>query len=246
MKEFNHFLLNLLLSPVAETMRDAVELARQDIKVAEADLAIVQAGAKQGDINAQAANLQRVKAQLEGEIVANQAEVARLNAQLVNEKAEKQAIIASRQAELRNASSQFKRYQQLAQEGVISESELDSRRLTVDKAQKAFAEAQASYNRTLDTVQQEIKQAQAIATQNKNTLQEQITEAVATLESVGEVRDVDVVKAQAEVDRAIASLRQTQEDLELSRVNAPTDGQIIKQDLRRYTIYSVYRLLKTQ
>jgi hypothetical protein len=45
---------------------------------------------------------------------------------------------------------------------------------------------------------------------------------------VGEVRDVDVVKAQAEVDRAIASLRQTQEDLELSRVNAPTDGQIIK------------------
>jgi HlyD family secretion protein len=206
----------------------AVELARQEVKVAEADLAIVQAGAKQGDINAQTANLQRVKAQLEGEIVANQAEVERLKAQLISEKAEKQAIIDSRQAEVRNAESEFQRYQKLAQQGVITESELDSRRLTLDKAQKALSQSQASYNRTLDTVQQQINQAQAIATQNKNTLQEQITEAAATLESVGEVRDVDVIKAQAEIDRAIASLRQAQEDLELTRVKAPTDGQIIK------------------
>ncbi|MGL5078274.1 MAG: HlyD family efflux transporter periplasmic adaptor subunit, partial [Waterburya sp.] len=206
----------------------AVELARQDIKIAQANLAIIQAGAKQGDINAQTANLQRVKAELEGEIVANQAVVARLQAQLVSETAEKQAIIASRQAELDNAENEFKRYQQLAQQGVISASELDSRRLTLNKAQKASAEAQAIYNRTLDTVQQEIKQAQAIATQNKNTLQEQISEEAAILESVGEIRDVDVVKAQAEVDRAIALLRQAQEDLELTRVNAPTDGQIIK------------------
>ncbi|MGL6343324.1 MAG: HlyD family efflux transporter periplasmic adaptor subunit [Waterburya sp.] len=206
----------------------AVELARQDIKIAQANLAIIQAGAKQGDINAQTANLQRVKAELEGEIVANQAVVARLQAQLVSETAEKQAIIASRQAELDNAENEFKRYQQLAQQKVISASELDSRRLTLNKAQKASAEAQAIYNRTLDTVQQEIKQAQAIATQNKNTLQEQISEEAAILESVGEIRDVDVVKAQAEVDRAIALLRQAQEDLELTRVNAPTDGQIIK------------------
>lgn len=206
----------------------AVELARQELKIAEADLAIIQAGAKQGDIKAQAANLKRVKAQLEGELAKDRAEIARLQAQLRTETSEKQATSDRLKAELDNAASEFKRYQQLAQEGVISESELDSRRLAVDTAQKAVAEAQASYNRTLGTLQQQINQAQAIALQNRNTLQEQILEAEATLDSIGEVREVDVIKAQSEVDRAIAALRQAEEDLELTNVKAPTDGQIIK------------------
>jgi HlyD family secretion protein len=206
----------------------ALEVARQDVKVAQADLAIIKAGAKQGDINAQVANLQRFKAELEGEIVANEAEVARLQAQLGTESLEKQATTERLQAELRNAASEFKRYQQLAQQGVISASDLDSRRLTLDTATTAVAEAQASYNRTRTTLQQQINQAQAIALQNKNTLQQQITAAEATLDSVGEVRDVDVIKAQAEVDKAIAALRQAEEDLELTKVKAPSDGQIIK------------------
>lgn len=206
----------------------ALEVARQDVKMAQADLAIIKAGAKQGDINAQVANLQRFKAELEGEIVANEAEVARLQAQLSTERLEKQAATERLQAELRNATSEFKRYQQLAQQGVISASDLDSRRLTLDTAKTAVAEAQASYNRTRTTLQQQINQAQAIALQNKNTLQQQISAAEATLDSVGEVRDVDVVKAQVEVDKAIASLRQAEEDLELTSVKAPSDGQIIK------------------
>jgi HlyD family secretion protein len=206
----------------------ALEVARQEVKVAQADLAIIQAGAKRGDINAQVANLQRFKAELGGEIVANEAEVARLQAQLGTESLEKQATTERLQAELRNAASEFKRYQQLAQQGVISASELDTRGLTLDTAKTAVAEAQASYNRTRTTLQQEINQAQAIALQNKNTLQQQITAAEATLDSVGEVRDVDVIKAQAEEDKAIATLNQAEEDLELTKVKAPRDGQIIK------------------
>jgi HlyD family secretion protein len=206
----------------------ALEVARQEVKVAQADLAIIKAGAKRGDINAQVANLQRFKAELEGEIVANEADVARLQAQLSTESLEKQATTERLQAELRNATSEFKRYQQLAQQGVISASELDSRRLTLDTATTAVAEAQASYNRTRTTLQQQINQAQAIALQNKNTLQQQISAAEATLDSVGEVRDVDVIKAQAEVDKAISTLRQAEEDLELTKVKAPSDGQIIK------------------
>ncbi|MEY2832738.1 MAG: hypothetical protein RLZZ574_1996, partial [Cyanobacteriota bacterium] len=159
----------------------ALEVARQEVKVAQADLAIIQAGAKRGDINAQVANLQRFKAELGGEIVANEAEVARLQAQLGTESLEKQATTERLQAELRNAASEFKRYQQLAQQGVISASELDSRRLTLDTATTAVAEAQASYNRTRTTLQQQINQAQAIALQNKNTLQQQISAAEATL-----------------------------------------------------------------
>jgi HlyD family secretion protein len=206
----------------------AVELARQEVKVTEADLAIVKAGAKQGAINAESANLTRVKAELEGELISNEAEVSRLQAQLRTESAEKQATRDRLKAELRNATSEFKRYQQLAQTGVISESELDSRRLKLDTAQAALVEANASYNRTFDTLQQQINQAQAVARQNKNMLQAQIKEAAATLESVGEVRSVDLIKAQAEVDQAIAALRQAEEDLELTKVKAPTAGQIIK------------------
>jgi HlyD family secretion protein len=206
----------------------AVELASQEVKVAEADLGIIKAGAKQGDINAQAANLNKVKAELAGEVVANEAEVARLQAQLRTESAEKQATRDRLKAELNNATSEFKRYQQLAQAGVIAESELDSRRLTMDTAQMAVVEAQASYHRTFDTLQQQINQAQAVAKQNKNTLQEQIISVASTLESVGEVRSVDLIKAQAEVAQAIATLHQAEEDLALAKVTAPSEGQIIK------------------
>ena len=206
----------------------ALELARQEVKVAEADLAIVRAGAKQGDINAQAANLNRVRAQLEGEIVADRAEIARLEAQLRTETIEKQATSDRAKAELNNAKSELRRYQALADDGVISESELDSRRLTVETARNNLAEAEASYDRTLTTLRQQIEQAQAVARRNKTTLEKQIIEAEATLDSVGEVREVDVIKAQANVDRAIAALRQAEEDLELTNVKAPNDGQILK------------------
>lgn len=206
----------------------AVELARQDVKVAEANLAIVKAGAKQGDIDAQAASVRRTQAQLQGEIAANKAEVARLQAQLLREQEQNQAEIERTTAELRNAESEFQRYEKLAMDGVISNSELDSRRLTLDTAQKRLAAAQANNNKSIDTLNESIKQAQAVAKQNIDTLEQQIQEAEATLSSVAEVRDVDVIKAQAEVNRALAALKQAQEDLELTKVNAPTDGQIIK------------------
>ncbi|AFZ34954.1 ABC exporter membrane fusion protein, DevB family [Stanieria cyanosphaera PCC 7437] len=206
----------------------AVAVAEQEVKVAEANLAVVKAGAKQGDITAQAAQVNRVKAELQGKLVTNDAEVARLQAQLRTETAEKQATIDRLQAELNNAQSDFQRYQKLAQDGVISDSELDSRRLKVDTAQKSLTEAQATYNRTLTTLQEQIKQAQAIAQQDRQTLQQQITEAEATLDSIAEVRDVDVIQAQAQLNKASAQLQQAKADFAQTYVKAPTDGQILK------------------
>ncbi len=206
----------------------AVEVARQEIKIAQADLAIVKAGAKQGELDASAANLKRIRAQLAGEIAADEAEISRLKAQLATEQAEKQAAIDRLNAELSNAESELKRYQKLARDRVISDSELDARTLAVDTAENAVLEAKASYDLTSRTLKQQIERAQAIAKQNQDTLQEQIVEAQATLDSVSEVREVDVIKAQAGVDRAIAALRQAEADLELTSVKAPTEGQIIK------------------
>jgi HlyD family secretion protein len=208
--------------------RAAVAVAEQEVKVAEANLAVVKAGAKQGEITAQAAQVNRVKAELQGKLVTNDAEVARLQAQLRTETAEKQATIDRLQAELNNAQSDWQRYQKLAQDGVISDSELDSRRLKVDTAQKSLTEAQATYNKTLTTLQEQIKQAQAIAQQDRQTLQQQIAEAEATLDSIAEVRDVDVIQAQAQLNKAIAQLQQAKADFAQTYVKAPTDGQILK------------------
>ena len=216
-----------ILDNYDRTLAD-VELAQQEIKVAQANLAVVKAGAKTGEIKAQAAAIARLEAQLNGEIAANKAEIARLEAQLITETAEREATISRLNAELRNAESEFQRYQTLAQEGVISESELDSRRLTVETTKERVTEAQATYNKTLTTLRESINQATAVDRQEINTLQKQITEAVATLDSIAEVRDVDVEVAQAEVGRSIAKLRQAEESLKLTQVKAPTDGQIIK------------------
>ncbi|MDJ0633924.1 MAG: ABC exporter membrane fusion protein [Xenococcaceae cyanobacterium MO_188.B29] len=216
-----------ILDNYDRTLAD-VELAQQEIKVAQANLAVVKAGAKTGEIKAQAAAIARLKAQLNGEIAANKAEIARLEAQLFTETAEREATISRWQAELRNAEREFQRYQKLAQEGVISESELDSRSLSVETAKERVTEAQATYNKTLTTLREEINQAKAVDIQEINTLQKQITEATATLERIAEVRDVDVEVAQAEVGRSIAKLRQAEESLKLTQVKAPTDGQIIK------------------
>ena len=177
-----------ILDNYDRTLAD-VELAQQEIKVAQANLAVVKAGAKTGEIKAQEAAIARLKAQLNGEIAANKAEIARLEAQLLTETAEREATISRLQAELRNAEREFQRYQKLAQEGVISESELDSRSLSVETAKERVTEAQATYNKTLTTLREEINQATAVDRQEINTLQKQITEATATLERIAEVRD---------------------------------------------------------
>lgn len=204
-----------------------VELAKQEVKVAEANLAIVKAGAKTGEITAQEATIKRIQAELRGEITANEALIARLEAQLRTETAEKQATIERLEAELAKAEIDLRRYTKLEADGVISESELESRRLDVDTATKRLTEAQAGYNRTLDTLEQQIRETKAISQQEIDTLEEQIAEAKATLDRIAEVRDVDVIRAQAEVDRAIAALKQAEENLKLSYVLAPTDGQIM-------------------
>ncbi|MDJ0901205.1 MAG: ABC exporter membrane fusion protein [Xenococcus sp. MO_188.B8] len=204
-----------------------LELAKQDVKVAEANLAIVKAGAKSGEITAQEATVKRIKAELRGELTANEALIARLEAQLRTETAEKQATIERLEAELAKAESDLRRYTQLEADGVISESELESRNLNVDTAAKRLVEAKAGYKRTLSTLEQQIRETRAISQQEIDTLEEQIAEAEATLDRIAEVRDVDVQKAQAEVDRAIAAFKKAEEDLALTHVKAPTDGQIM-------------------
>lgn len=177
-------------------LQDAVTQAKEEVKVTQTKLAQVKAGAKSGEITAQKATIARLQAENSTQIAAQKATIARL------------------QAELNNAKSEYQRNQNLYQEGAISASSRDSRRLTFQTAQQQLAEAQANLKRI------------------SSSGQEQINAAKATLDQIAEVRPVDVKAAQAEVDRAIAALKQAKTNLEQAYIRAPMVGQIIKIHVR--------------
>ena len=121
------------------------------------------------------AHLAQVKAGAKpGDIVAQKANVARIK------------------SELGNAEIEYRRYQKLHQEGAISASQFDSKRL-------AFS-----------------------------TIQEQLNQAKATLDSIAEVRSVDMQAAKADVKSAIVAVKKAKADLELTYVRIPRNGQILK------------------
>jgi HlyD family secretion protein len=175
-----------------ESLTVALKQAKQQVKVAQAGLAKVRAGAKRGEIAAQEATIARLEAELRGEIATQKATIARL------------------EAELRYAETEFRRYQQLYQNGAISASDFDSKRLIVETIREQVNEVKATLNRIVKTGS------------------EQTNEAKATLVSKAEVRPIDVQEAQAKVDSAIAAVERTQADLDLAYVRVPIDGQILK------------------
>jgi HlyD family secretion protein len=211
-----------------DSKKAQLETAKQEIKVAQANLAIIQAGAKEGTIKAQESTIERLKAELDGVIATNKAKISRLNAQLSTEKTEKEANIRRLKAEVNNAQSELQRYQELAQEGVISDSNLESKQLTFDTITQSYQEAKASYQKTILTVTQEILEAEALATQQINTLRKQITEAEAKLREIVEIREVDVIQVQTQIDKTITLVKQAEIELDLTTIKAPIDGKIIE------------------
>lgn len=175
-----------------ETRLAALNQAKQRLKVAQAGLARVKAGTQVGEIAAQQAIITRLEAELRGRIAAFQASTARLKAQLGN------------------AQSEYHRYGDLFQTGVISASVLDSKRLTVETLQQQLNETKANLNFTMASLREQISQAKAI------------------LSALAEVRPVDVRVAQAEVDTASAAIERAEAELNLALVRSPYNSQILK------------------
>ncbi|PSB48931.1 HlyD family secretion protein [Cyanosarcina cf. burmensis CCALA 770] len=124
----------------------ALKEAQEQVKVAQARLAQVKAGAKAGEINAQKATIQRMEAELQGNVTAQEATVKRL------------------EVELSNAETEYKRYQQLYRDGAISASTLDSKRLAAETALKRLEEGRATLKRVRETVQAQLNEARATLT----------------------------------------------------------------------------------
>jgi HlyD family secretion protein len=209
-------------------LQDAVTQAKEQVKIAQAKLAQVKAGAKTGEIQAQQANINRIQTEQLTEIQAQTATIARLRAQQQTETQAQKANIGRFTAELANAKLEFQRHQTLYQQGAISASLLDSKRLAFQTTQQQLAEAQANLQRIQTSRQQELAEAQANLKRIQTSRQEELKSAKATLNQITEVRPVDVQTAQAEVDNAIATLKQAQTNLEQAYIRAPFPGQILK------------------
>lgn len=175
-----------------DRLQASLEQSIQQVKVAQANLDKVKAGAKIGEIQAQQATVERLKAQREGQIRSQEATVSSLRAQLAN------------------ATKECQRYDELLRSGAIAASTRDVKCLD----QK--------------TTQERLNEANANLAQIQQTLREQINEANANLNRIAEVRPVDIQQASAEVERAIASRKQAQAELELAYVRAPIAGKVLK------------------
>ncbi len=198
--------------------------AQEDVKVSQSNLNKVKAGAKQGEIGAQKAEIDRLKSQLQGyrdtyvatkarlvaqlkwEPAAQAGKIESLNAQLAGEKPTQSATIRRLQSQLKNTEVDYKRYQQLYADRAIEATKLDAKRLEVDTIRQQIAEAQSKYNQTVATLNQQIIENQA--TQNKITsnAQQQLAEAKANYDTSVATTNQQIAAAQATLSK-IAEVR---------------------------------------
>ncbi|MFN6538898.1 MAG: ABC exporter membrane fusion protein [Nostoc sp. EkiNYC01] len=206
--------------------------AQKQVQVAKSRLNQVKAGAKQGEIAARQATVNRMQVELEGNIRTQQATINRLEAELQGQQQSLQATVARVAAERRNAEADVQRYETLYKQGAISNQEVDNRRLSAETSTQQLIESQATQTRTISTLQQQINEARANRDKTLATLEQQINEAKATLNQTAEVRPTDVANAQAEVDSAQATVEKIRAQLNQAYIRAPKTGQILKINTR--------------
>ncbi|AOX01205.1 HlyD family secretion protein [Moorena producens PAL-8-15-08-1] len=206
----------------------ALERAKTQVKIAQARLEQVKAGAKAGQINAQRARIENLQAELQGQTAAQQATIEGLEADLKGKTAAQQATIERLKAELRHAQTECDRFERLHIDGAVTASDRDLKCLEKETAHKLVIESEVTFKQIVDSGQEQIKEAQANLQRTINTIQQQQTEAKATLNQIAEVRAVDVVLAQAELEDAMVGVQQAQAELDLAYVRSPRTGQILK------------------
>ena len=223
-----------------QRLEAAVAKAQEDVKVSQNNLAKVKAGAKQGELGAQQAEIDRLKSQLQGyrdtyvatkarleaqlkwEPAAQAGKIASLNAQLAGETPTQAATIQRLQSQLRNTEVDYRRYQQLYADRAIEETKVAAKRLEVETIRQQIAEAQSKYNQTVATLNQQIIENKA--TQNKLTssAQQQLAEAKANYDSSIATTTQQIAAAKATLNK-IAEVRPVDiqgAQAELSRAQA--------------------------
>jgi HlyD family secretion protein len=154
--------------------------AEARLAMAEANLAKVQAGAKDGEIIAQAEVVNQLESQLATEASAQMATINRIR------------------AELNNAQLEHDRFRQLYRDGAVSKSLLDSKELTLQSAKAQLQEAQANLARIRTTTVRQVRSAEATLASISEVRPVDVQVAIAEVEM-----------SRAALERAKVNLEQT-------------------------------------
>ena len=157
----------------AARRQTALQEAQEQVKVAQAQLSQVEAGAKSGQIRAQSRVVDRQQVELQTETEAQEATIARLRAEL-----------------------EARRYQVLYADGAVSASLRDGKQLTADTVRQQLNEAQANLIRIQRSRQQQASEAQATLDQIAEVRPVDVNVARSQV-SAAQAR---VARAQAELD----------------------------------------------
>ncbi|MBE9224393.1 ABC exporter membrane fusion protein [Phormidium sp. LEGE 05292] len=217
--------------------------AQEQVKVAQANLEKVLAGAKKGEVEAQKATIARISAERENEIAAQKATIARINAERESEiaaqkatiariNAERESEIAAQkatiarlEAELSNAQTEYKRYELLYKDGAISASAKDSKSLTLAAAQARIKEAQANLNKIEASQFEQLKEAEANLTKITSSKAQQLKEAEANLTKITAGKQEQENEAKATLER-IAEVRPV--DVEIAKAEVSQAEATVK------------------
>jgi HlyD family secretion protein len=223
-----------------QRLEAALGKAQEDVKVSQANLAKVRAGAKQGEIGAQKAEVARLESQLKGdgetyvatkarleaqlkwEPAAQAGKIQSLNAQLAGEKPTQTATLRRLQSQLGNADVDYKRYQQLYVERAIEATKVDAKRLEVETIRQQLAEAQSKYNQTVAMLNQQIIENQATKNKITTTTAQQIAEAKANYDRTLATTAQQIAAAKATLSKIseVRSVDVQAAQAELSRAQA--------------------------
>ena len=163
-----------------ERLQAELTAAKAEVRIIQAKIAQIQAGAKPGEITAQKAIIDRLVAESQGDIDTQK------------------AILEKLQAELLNAKAENKRYQELYIEGAISASEKDSKNLNIETTKKSLQAAQLQLKKLELSSKEKIKEASATLNQISEVRKVDIEVAIAELNRV----DVNVKKATINLQQA--------------------------------------------
>lgn len=229
-----------------DRLQATLEQADKEIKVKQAELAKIQAGAKAGEIGAgkaevakyevqqqretegEAANVARLEAQLRRETEAEQANVAKFEAQLQRETEAEQANLAKFQAQLRRETEVHRA--KLAKLKAQLRGEIASQNATVDRLKAELKNAEAEEKR-----HKELSETGAISASTYDTKRLAVDTAHQKVREAEAILEKTVQTLQQEIIETQASLKQTEEtvkqEINQSRANLKRKIETGKQEI---------------
>jgi HlyD family secretion protein len=231
-----------------DRLQAALLQAEKEVKVKQAELAKIQAGAKTGEIGAQQAEVAKSQVQVQRETEAEQANVARLEAQMRREIEAEQANVAKFEAQLQRETE--------AERANLAKWEAQLQRTTeVQQAKLARLQAQvrgeiASQNATIDRLKAELANAEAEEKRNKElsetgaisasaydtkrlaveTARQKVKEAEAILEKTVQTLREEIAETQAALKQAVETGKQ---EINQSRANLKRKLETGKQEINQ-------------